>query len=274
MRAMKTTSLTGLVLFVLVVLLAASCQPKPIGPKTVLGPVSCEEKTRGTCAICTKASCCADLIACANSPPCPCWAMQIGRASPDEAFKVCGPAPANYTAFRSCLDAHCADECPRDRPASKHPLLDKPAPEILAEPLGGEGPTTLAEARGKVVILDFWATWCEPCKRSFPLYQKIADRYPRDVAVLAVAVDDPQHMTPERIFSVAKDHGARFPILWDRQMRMQTRYTMPNGLPTSFVIDRSGTVRSVHTGYDDKMPSAIEALVKSAPSTAQGDSPP
>src|SRR5262245_33993015 len=71
-----------------------------------------------------------------------------------------------------------------DASGPKHPLLGKPAPEITAEAVGGNGPKNIKSAQGKVVILDFWGTFCEPCKKSFPKYQEIVDQFPGDVAVL------------------------------------------------------------------------------------------
>jgi thiol-disulfide isomerase/thioredoxin len=76
-----------------------------------------------------------------------------------------------------------------------HPFIGKAAPEITAEPIGGEGPKTLAEALGKVVVVDFWASCCGPCKASFPIYQTILDKFPGDVAVIAVDTDEPGSKT-------------------------------------------------------------------------------
>lgn len=58
---------------------------------------------------------------------------------------------------------------------AKSGLVGSPAPDFSAEPVTGSGPKTLGEAKGKVVILDFWGTFCEPCKKSFPKYQGLAD---------------------------------------------------------------------------------------------------
>ena len=63
-----------------------------------------------------------------------------------------------------------------DAPASGG-LVGSAAPEIAAEAVTGEGPATLADASGKVVILDFWATYCAPCKKSFPKYQELVDQF-------------------------------------------------------------------------------------------------
>lgn len=246
--------------------LLASC--RHVDPKTyVMGAVSCEpdpkRKWVGQCETCMKASCCAELVACAHDAPCPCGLMaRSAFLAPPKALEVCGPMNAAFAALSSCLDAKCAEECPADDGRHHHPLVGKPAPEIAADPLGGEGPRTMEQARGKVVILDFWATWCGPCKASFPKYQELAGRFRGDVVVLAVSVDDPEHTTTDKVLAVATDTRVRFPILWDKHLRTAARYSMPKGIPTSFVVDRGGTVRSVHVGYDASLPSEVEALVK------------
>ena len=56
-------------------------------------------------------------------------------------------------------------------------LVGKPAPDFTAETVGGEGPKTVKEANGKVTIIDFWATYCGPCKKSFPKYQELVDQF-------------------------------------------------------------------------------------------------
>ncbi len=94
-----------------------------------------------------------------------------------------------------------------------------------------------------MVVVGFWATWCGPCKKSFPKYQEIADRFPNDVAVLAITAEDPAHVTKEKILATARDHGARFSILWDNTLRTKASYDAPPALPSMFVIDPPGVRR-------------------------------
>ena len=68
----------------------------------------------------------------------------------------------------------------------------KPAPEIEAEAVTGDGPKSIAEAKGTVTIVDFWATFCDPCRKSFPKYQELVDKHAGKLAVIAVSVDDPE----------------------------------------------------------------------------------
>ena len=150
-----------------------------------------------------------------------------------------------------------------DASSVSHPLLGKPAPEISAEAVGGDGPKTLKAAQGKVVILDFWGTFCEPCKKSFPKYQEIVDQYPGDVAVLAVSVDEPDNVKKEQLTQFASENHAKFAIVWDKDHSAAKTYGMDNlTMPSSFVVDKQGVVRHLHVGFHDGEEGKIAGEVK------------
>lgn len=136
-----------------------------------------------------------------------------------------------------------------------HPLVGSPAPELDLPAIGG-GRASLEAARGKVVIVDFWATWCAPCRASFPHYQALAARHEGEVVVLGVSEDDDS----EGIAEFAAETGARFPLAWDREKTVAARFE-PGAMPTSFVIDRNGVVRHVHEGFRDGDEAALERVV-------------
>ncbi|WP_437692378.1 TlpA family protein disulfide reductase [Sorangium sp. So ce176] len=148
-------------------------------------------------------------------------------------------------------------------------LIGAAAPELAAEVVSGEGPATLGEARGKVVIVDFWATYCHPCRKSFPGYQKIVDRFGADVAVIAVALDAPEDVSKEQLVAFANEAEVRFRILWDKDQSAVKKYNPPR-MPTAYIVDRSGVVRHVHAGYEDgeeaRISREIEALLGPASS--------
>ena len=125
----------------------------------------------------------------------------------------------------------------------------KPAPEITAEFVTGEGPKTLAEAKGKVVIVDFWATYCDPCKKSFPKYQELVDQFGGDLAVIAVSVDEPGDVSEDKLKEFASETGVKFPIVWDKEHKTADLYKPPN-MPTSYVVDKEGNIRHVHAKYE------------------------
>jgi len=144
-----------------------------------------------------------------------------------------------------------------DAPASGG-LVGSAAPEI------GEGPATLADASGKVVILDFWATYCAPCKKSFPKYQELVDQFGGELAVIAISVDNPEDATKEQLEAFVKETGVKFSIVWDKDQAAAKKYSPPK-MPTSFVVDKTGVVRHIHAGYEtgeeEKIAEEIKALL-------------
>jgi thiol-disulfide isomerase/thioredoxin len=108
-----------------------------------------------------------------------------------------------------------------------------------------EGPVDLNSLRGRVVYLDFWASWCAPCRQSFPWMQKMQDAYrARGLVVLAVDVDV-KRRDAERF--LAKFHPT-FAVKFDPEGDLAGQYKV-QGMPTGFVIDRSGAVRFTHIGF-------------------------
>jgi len=133
-------------------------------------------------------------------------------------------------------------------------------PDLATYKLEGTLPADLA---GKVVIVDFWASWCAPCKASFPvleeLHQKFADR---GVVILAINVDDKR----TAMEGFLKEHRATFPIVRDAAKQLVAAANIAT-MPTSFILDRTGHIRAVHNGFHgDKTKqqylAEIEALLK------------
>jgi peroxiredoxin len=119
-----------------------------------------------------------------------------------------------------------------------------PAPAFELADVSGRGVQSLAAHAGKVVVLDFWATWCEPCKLSFPAYQRLSAELGKDVVIVAVSQDEDARGIP----AFLADTGAKFPVVWDDGKSVARAYDPPT-MPTAFVIDQSGIVRFVHAGY-------------------------
>ena len=95
-------------------------------------------------------------------------------------------------------------------------------------------PVDLARYRGKVVLVNFWATWCPPCRKEFPSLSRVRKLFQSaDFEVLAVNVGE----DPEAVFSFAG--SPNFPVLFDRDSRVTARWPV-KGLPTTFVVDRQG----------------------------------
>lgn len=149
-------------------------------------------------------------------------------------------------------------------PPSKHPLNGGNAPdfdlELYSAPSGGsERTVSLQASRGRVVLLDFWATWCKPCKASFPSYQHLQEKFGEQIQVIAISEDD----ETDGIASFIADTGVDFPVAWDADKSVARRYQI-EGMPTLFIIDGSGIVHNVHSGFRAGDEAQIRRSIESA----------
>jgi thiol-disulfide isomerase/thioredoxin len=124
------------------------------------------------------------------------------------------------------------------------------APEITASRLenGAAGPTvTLSELRGRPVIVNFWATWCEPCRTEFPALDTVYRKYRQDnqLEVVAVNVQDPAE--PEALQSFLGEMGVIFPVWLGSGTGIDRTYNV-QAMPTTVFIDRSGVIRHIRIG--------------------------
>ena len=111
---------------------------------------------------------------------------------------------------------------------------------------------------GKVIIVDFWATWCEPCKKSFPKLQELYVKYKASgLEIAEVSVDDEKG----GIVGFAKTYGAKFPIGWDEGHKVADKWK-PENMPSTFIVDKKCVVRHVHKGYHDGEIEEIEKEIK------------
>jgi cytochrome c biogenesis protein CcmG, thiol:disulfide interchange protein DsbE len=140
--------------------------------------------------------------------------------------------------------------------ASTHELTGAMAPEFELEPVGGGEPVGPGKFLGKVVLVDFWATWCEPCRESFPAYQSLVNKHAGRVVVLGVSVDENDAGIP----AFKAETGVSFPLVWDREQSVAAAYK-PAKMPTSFVIDQKGLIRHVHEGFHAGDAAEIERIV-------------
>jgi thiol-disulfide isomerase/thioredoxin len=142
----------------------------------------------------------------------------------------------------------------------EHPLLGVAAPEFeLPAQHGAKRVSLPAGGDGKVKLIDFWATWCEPCKESFPVYQGLAERYGGSLEIIGISEDD----EPDGIKAFAKETGVRFPLAWDEGQALSKEYQPPT-MPTSYVIDKNGIVRLVHAGFRSGDEAQIAAAIEQA----------
>jgi cytochrome c biogenesis protein CcmG, thiol:disulfide interchange protein DsbE len=135
----------------------------------------------------------------------------------------------------------CAAPRPIGRPSSKvGARLELSAPDLSGREVN------VGADQGKVRVVDFWATWCEPCKEAMPSLDVLArDLGPRGLAVYGVSIDEDR----AQIVRFLERTPVSFPILWDKGAVRVQRFDV-NYMPVTLIIDRGGTIRHVHQGWD------------------------
>ena len=133
----------------------------------------------------------------------------------------------------------------------------KAAPEFQLPNLKQES-VKLSEYKGKVVYLDFWASWCGPCKKTFPWLNELQKKYGKDgFEVVGVNVDAKKADADKFLVSTP----AEFTVLFDPAGATPTAYEV-QGMPSSFIIDRAGKVHLAHRGFKDGEAAELEAEIK------------
>ncbi len=123
------------------------------------------------------------------------------------------------------------------------PAIGHPAPDFTLPTLAG-GQVTLSDLRGQPVVLNFWASWCGPCRAEMPELQRLHDRLGEaGMAVLGVN----QGESPDTAAAFLEKLGLSFPVALDQRTGVSQQYLV-NSLPTTFFIDREGVIRSTFIG--------------------------
>jgi len=134
--------------------------------------------------------------------------------------------------------------------------IGQPAPPFILSDIDGRE-ISLDEFKGKIVLLDFWATWCSPCQMTMPVVEKLSKEYPNDMVLLAVNLQEPKGVVEKYAFEQALISQ----ILLDEQGTVSAAYGA-KAIPMQFLIDRSGIVRHIQTGYNSRMASQMRAQIE------------
>lgn len=145
---------------------------------------------------------------------------------------------------------------------------------VLADVSQGDSPKVESKAvdsttfdlqshRGKVVLIEFWATWCKPCRKALPAYSQLVGEYDGQFVVAAVSVD----ATRDSAVEFLKAHFPQalgqdgFDILWEKSHPLASQFGPPS-IPTGYLIDPSGVVRKVYTGFDASSKARLKKDIK------------
>lgn len=132
------------------------------------------------------------------------------------------------------------------------------APDISAADINGNT-IKLSDLGGKVILIDFWASWCVPCKKSMPhlieTYNRLKDS---NFTVIAVNLDTDK----EKIFEFQKNNELEIPfaIIFDKNSKLPSIYNV-EGMPTTVIIDKQGTIRYKEVGYDNEIKEKIDKTI-------------
>jgi peroxiredoxin len=140
-------------------------------------------------------------------------------------------------------------------------LAGQEAPDFVLKSADGSN-LRLSEYRGDVVMINFWATWCGPCRQEMPLLDDLYSRYNRvGFSLLGVNIDDDS----TRAMEMAKELGVSFPVLFDERKEVSRLYQV-EAMPVTVLVDREGKVRHVHLGYkpgyEEKYLTQIRSLLR------------
>jgi peroxiredoxin len=140
-------------------------------------------------------------------------------------------------------------------------LEGRAAPDFALKSSTGEN-LRLSEYRGEVVMVNFWATWCGPCRQEMPLLDELYQRYQRvGFNLLGVNIDDDSR----RAMQMIEELGVNFPVLFDDRKEVSKLYEV-EAMPVTVLIDREGNVRFVHhgykPGYEDKYLDQVRSLLR------------
>jgi cytochrome c biogenesis protein CcmG, thiol:disulfide interchange protein DsbE len=141
------------------------------------------------------------------------------------------------------------------RPSPRVAAVGQEAPPFRLADLKGRE-VSLSQYKGKVVILDFWATWCGPCRLSMPLLEKLQANNPDEFVLLAINLEE----SPEEVRAYVEKEGIKATVLLDTEGTLARDYSVES-IPMQVIIDKKGTVRQVLLGFNPNMTEQLKGEI-------------
>lgn len=158
-----------------------------------------------------------------------------------------------------------------------HPLTDTKAPDFQMQLLGSEEKVRLSDYAGQTVLVNFWATWCPPCRLEMPWIQSMYEKY-QDQGLVVLGVDAgekvPADMVEATVRQYVEGQGLTFPILLDPVTYQLQQAWAVTGLPASFLINPKGTITYVHTGMFPNEATLEDLVLRNLPGGEWADQDP
>lgn len=149
------------------------------------------------------------------------------------------------------------------------PMEGFSAPGFTLDLLGSNKPNekiSLSDLRGQVVMINFWATWCPPCREEMPAIQSVYEDY-QDEGFVVLAVNTTFQDNEFDIIDFIDEYGLSFPVLLDRSGEVSQKYQL-RGLPSTYFVDKKGVIQTVIVGgpmNETMIRSRVDAMLKEVP---------
>jgi thiol-disulfide isomerase/thioredoxin len=155
-----------------------------------------------------------------------------------------------------CISAMILSGCAR-RPPESEPMLEigQPAPSFKLPDLSGQQ-VSLDQYKGKIVMLDFWATWCGPCRMTMPLMENLQKEFADTMVLLAINVQEPH----DEVRDYIRAQGIHSRVLLDEEGLVGKKYGTES-IPLQILIDKQGILRFIQAGYGPRTLSQLRAEI-------------